>query len=173
MPMAASSRPKETAHNPSDQTKAKTKKPVPPPVPMEVELPICEPIAVDARQPCTVETPQVFNPLKSTLQRPHPSAQPNPTPTIPKETTPNKIDKGESRLKASPRQSEISSAVENRKVMDNILNTEVILPLRDILGTSRELCGNLQDILKLKSTSKPIAANIGVTSLTPQIVDAY
>lgn len=50
-----------------------------------------------------------------------------------------------------PRQSIISEKVNVSNVMDDILNTEIVLPLRKILGSSKELSGNLHEALKIKN----------------------
>ncbi|TEB18493.1 hypothetical protein FA13DRAFT_1719855 [Coprinellus micaceus] len=62
---------------------------------------------------------------------------------------------------SQPRQSDLSSQVDTRNVVRQILDTEVSLPLRQILGTSKELSTSLQEVIKLKnrtSVTQPVAA---------------
>ena len=50
-----------------------------------------------------------------------------------------------------PRQSEISSQIDPREVCQEILDTTVSLPLRKLLGTSKELSVSMQEIIKFKN----------------------
>ncbi|TEB25871.1 hypothetical protein FA13DRAFT_1593555, partial [Coprinellus micaceus] len=62
---------------------------------------------------------------------------------------------------SQPRQSDLSSQVDTHNVVRQILDTEVSLPLRQILGTSKELSTSLQEVIKLKnrtSATQPVAA---------------
>ena len=69
--------------------------------------------------------------------------------------------KSQEQMKASdksrpqPRQSDLSSQVDTRNVVRQILDTEVSLPLRQILGTSKELAASLQEVIKLKNRGIP------------------
>ena len=53
--------------------------------------------------------------------------------------------------RTGPRQSELSAQVNSKAVVQQILDTPVSIPLRDILGTSKEISSNFQDIIKLKN----------------------
>ncbi|KAF8989305.1 hypothetical protein BDQ17DRAFT_1185534, partial [Cyathus striatus] len=57
------------------------------------------------------------------------------------------------------RQSELSSQTDPRSVVESILNTDVILPLKTILGTSKEVAYNLQERLKVKNATAPTNTN--------------
>ena len=47
-----------------------------------------------------------------------------------------------------PRQSEVSSQIDTKAVVQEILNTEISLPLRKILGTSKEISHTLQEYIR-------------------------
>jgi hypothetical protein len=59
-----------------------------------------------------------------------------------------------------PRQSELSSKTEPKHIVQEILNTEISLPLRDLLGASKELSTSLQEVIKFKNQVKPIASHM-------------
>ncbi|KAF4602467.1 hypothetical protein EYR40_005674 [Pleurotus pulmonarius] len=63
------------------------------------------------------------------------------------------------RQKAVPRQSELSTQVDMHKVVKSILNTEVLLSLGDILGTSKELSDEVSDQLRRKNPKPPAETN--------------
>ena len=120
---------------------------LPPPQPMN--LPDI-PIPVDARQPRTVQTApdiEMVPPL------PAPRSYEDPQ---------HNLD-GQERTRF-PRQSELSAQVDPRAVANKILDQSVQLPLRDVLGTSRELSNVFQDSLRIK-TFKPPKEAVHVTSL--------
>jgi len=52
------------------------------------------------------------------------------------------------KLRSGSRQSEISSQIDRKAVLQEILNAEVTLPLGKILGTSKELSASLQEVIK-------------------------
>ena len=65
------------------------------------------------------------------------------------------------RSRVSPRQSDLSTQVDSKEVVDEILKTQISLPLGKILGASKELSFNLQDIIRYKNpTIKPISNQI-------------
>lgn len=54
--------------------------------------------------------------------------------------------------KNTGRQSELSSQTESHEVVNKILDVAVSMPLRDILGTSKELCSGIQDMIRIKNS---------------------
>ena len=61
--------------------------------------------------------------------------------------------------KSAVRQSELSSQIDPKSVLESILNTDVTLPLKTILGTSKEVAYNLQEHLKVKNASTAVPPN--------------
>ena len=62
----------------------------------------------------------------------------------------------EPQSKIGPHQSDLSHQIDSKEVVEEILNTQVSLPLRKILGASKELSTNLQDVIRYKNAgNKP------------------
>lgn len=59
-------------------------------------------------------------------------------------------------LPKNGRQSAISSEVQHSHVVDHLLDLQVTMPLRQVLGTSREVCSELVDRLKPRNTKIPL-----------------
>ena len=87
-----------------------------------------------------------------------PVAEKSPTlaniPPITRDTAVSENEKAE-KTQNGPRQSEISSQVDPREVCQEILDTTVLLLLRKLLGTSKELSVSMQEIIKFKNMVKP------------------
>ena len=78
---------------------------------------------------------------------------------LPKDPPPH-ISAGKENTGRGPaRQSEISRQVDTREIVKEILDTEITIPIRKIIGSSREIATDLTDVIKLKNT-KPTAALI-------------
>ena len=54
------------------------------------------------------------------------------------------------------RQSELSTQTESQQVIRNILDVPVVMPLRDLLGSSKEICSGIQDVIRVKNTKPAI-----------------
>ncbi|KAJ6552536.1 hypothetical protein B0H10DRAFT_1645881, partial [Mycena sp. CBHHK59/15] len=61
------------------------------------------------------------------------------------------------KTKGGGRQSELSAQSEKGTVVNKVLDTLITLPLRDLLANSRELSSGVQDLLKMRNTSKVTA----------------
>ena len=122
-----------------------------------VPMPVLEQIPVEARKPRNKEAlqdvamkePEPYPKKKVTLQ--DVSNRPK---TEEEKNSEAQVD----RTRSGPRHSELSHQVNTKAVVDHILDTQVSLPLRKILGASKELSSNLQEVIKYKSSSlKPAA----------------
>ncbi|KAF9062014.1 hypothetical protein BDP27DRAFT_1451940 [Rhodocollybia butyracea] len=60
-------------------------------------------------------------------------------------------DDGNTERVHSRRRSELSSQIDSRTVVSKIMNTQIIRPMKDILGTSGEICRIMTDLIKLKN----------------------
>ncbi|KDR84200.1 hypothetical protein GALMADRAFT_205918 [Galerina marginata CBS 339.88] len=70
---------------------------------------------------------------------------------LPKDPPPHLTANKENAGKGPARQSEISRQIDTREVVKEILDTEITIPIRKIIGSSREIATDLQDIIKLKN----------------------
>jgi len=86
-------------------------------------------------------------------------------PALHKEPTASENEKNE-KARTGPRQSEISSQVDPRAVCQEILDTKVELPLRKLLGSSKELSVTMQEIIKYKNATK--FTNSSTTLVAPK-----
>lgn len=59
-----------------------------------------------------------------------------------------------------PRSSDLQAKTDTKSIIKKILHTPVTLPVGDILGTSKELAHQLQEILKPRSTPKNVALQV-------------
>ncbi|KAF8193034.1 hypothetical protein BJ912DRAFT_924739 [Pholiota molesta] len=73
------------------------------------------------------------------------------------------------RPKGGPRKSELSAQIDVKAMVQDILDTEVSFPIRNLLGASRELSSTFQDIIKPKNTPKLLVNEIhsDMSSLDP------
>jgi len=119
-----------------------------PPVPQEIR-------PIDARNVRFPEDKDIemAGPEKMPTRKPISHAETKPKPAANQSHISNSKDSVD-RNKVL-RQSEISSQVDTRSVVQEILDTEIALPLRKILGSSKELSSTLQDVIRSKNT-KPI-----------------
>ncbi|KIK69854.1 hypothetical protein GYMLUDRAFT_110416, partial [Collybiopsis luxurians FD-317 M1] len=53
------------------------------------------------------------------------------------------------------RQSELSSNIDSKIVIGRLMNTEVTLPIKEVLGTSGEVCKHLGEMIHLKNPREP------------------
>jgi hypothetical protein len=67
------------------------------------------------------------------------------------------------------RQSEISSQIDTKSVANEILDTEIALPLRKILGSSKEISVTLQDMIRPRN--KPNATTLRTIENIPRTVE--
>jgi len=122
---------------------------------------VAEPIPVDARKPRVTEIPDIV------MKDPEPRREKKPITLkdLPAPVKPAIDDKANNANKENqrpgPRQSELSHQVEAKKVVEEILDTQVSLPLKKILGSSKELSISFQDMLKFKN---PPYKNSGSTA---------
>lgn len=72
--------------------------------------------------------------------------------SAPRNAPPHTTASREPTTRGPARQSEVSSQVETGEVVKEILNTEITLPLRTIIGASREIASKFNDAIKLKNT---------------------
>ena len=118
---------------------------------------MAEPIPVDARKPRVTEMPDIV------MKEPEPRREKKPITLkdlpAPVDDKANNANKENQR--PGPRQSELSHQVEAKKVVEEILDTQVSLPLKKILGSSKELSISFQDMLKFKN---PPYKNSGLTA---------
>ncbi|KAF9526832.1 hypothetical protein CPB83DRAFT_735508, partial [Crepidotus variabilis] len=72
------------------------------------------------------------------------------------------------KTRGAPRQSEVSSQIDTKAVVQEILNTEISLPLRKILGTSKEISHTLQEYIRPRNRPSQVtfANNPAVYSAT-------
>jgi len=66
------------------------------------------------------------------------------------------------RTRTGPRQSELSTQINSKDVVEQILDTQVSLPLRKILGASKELSNNFQEVIRYKNPNMkpPVTAAV-------------
>ncbi|KDR82249.1 hypothetical protein GALMADRAFT_207530 [Galerina marginata CBS 339.88] len=83
--------------------------------------------------------------------------------TLPKDIPPHMPANKENAGRGLARQSEISREIDTREVVKEILDTQITIPIRKIIGSSREIATDLQDILKFKNSKPPSA----LTSISP------
>ena len=132
---------------PSNTTKSKEN--IPPTV--------IEPIPVDARKPRFKEPSDVV--MKNVDTNEKKSINLQDYPTRPRPTEEKKLDPNSERNRPGPRQSELSNQVDSKAVVEQILDTQVSLPLRNILGASKELSNNFQNMIKYKNPNDKPAAS--------------
>ena len=139
---------------------------------------VIEPIPVDARKPRFKGTHDIE------MKEPEPkevkrsiTLQDAAKHNKPVEDKPTEINKGNQR--SGPRQSELSHEVDPRAVVQELLDTQVSLPLKKILGTSKELSSNFQDMLKFKNPSPKVSSthlvaeqNVYNSSIRPEDLPA-
>ncbi|KDR82301.1 hypothetical protein GALMADRAFT_133945 [Galerina marginata CBS 339.88] len=83
--------------------------------------------------------------------------------TLPKDIPPHMPANKENAGRGLARQSKISREIDTREVVKEILDTQITIPIRKIIGSSREIATDLQDILKFKNSKPPLA----LTSISP------
>ena len=115
-----------------------------------------EPIPVDARKPRNQETQDIVmnEPGISRTQKD------SKVDKLPVSKISNRPTDESNQNATGPRQSELSSKTEPKNIVQGILNTEISLPLRDLLGASKELSASLQEVIKFKNQAKPLATHI-------------
>ena len=126
-------------------------------IPSETNIPYEDPVPFDAwKVRFNGESPKPGENLqrgKSTASNPTIADIPIQL-SSPKETPGE--DKGLiEKLRSGSRQSEISSQIDRKAVLQEILNAEVTLPLGKILGTSKELSASLQEVIKARNVPRP------------------
>jgi hypothetical protein len=171
--------PRRTYGPENDPVKAPTRNPNPvpasikpnnppskPPVPFKPKeniLPDIAPIPVDARKPRIIDSkdiemkdPESAPKAKKDERKPI-TLQDYPPRTRPTEAKSNELQLEKAR--AGPRQSELSTQIDSKAVVEQILDTQVSLPLRNILGASKELSSNFQDVIRYKNPNpKPVTS---------------
>jgi len=134
---------RKTADSATRATVSKT----PSPRPVNNSVQDVEMTPIDARQPRIVsETSR--EPLTQVTNQP---------PTIPAKTP---------RPKPLPRQSDLSSQINETQVVNTILSTPVTLSMREVLGTSRELSETLTDMIRRKNPKPAAQTNLVESNTT-------
>ena len=115
-----------------------------------------EPIPVDARTPRfkDIEIPDISMKEPESQSKPMPEKKPITLQDYkdrPKPAEEKNSEANPEQARTGPRQSELSTQFDSRGVMNEILKTSISLPLGEILGVSRELSNNLQDIIRYKN----------------------
>ena len=133
--------------SPPKQTAPLSKQSLPPDIPEH-------PQPIDARKVRATEN------AMDTDTRPKPPAKPaGANHTHPRDVPPHISNKENlEKLRGPARQSEISSQIDTKSVANEILDTEIALPLRKILGSSKEISVTLQDMIRPRN--KPNASTM-------------
>ncbi|KAI1791113.1 hypothetical protein LXA43DRAFT_973301 [Ganoderma leucocontextum] len=108
-------------------------------------------------KPTPVEIqPRSFNPDNDTEMIDGTATARRAKPSVP--TTAQPADKP----RATNRSSQISKDVDPGAILEKILDTSVTLPIRDVVGASKEVATCLQDAIKVKRVdfTQPIASNL-------------
>jgi hypothetical protein len=139
------------------QETSKPKENIPPP--------FIEPIPVDARKPRFKDDNDVLmkepEPKTKTTQEESKSIILQDHVNQSKSQAEKNSEPNTERTRSGPRQSELSNQTDSKVVVEQILNTQVSLPLRQILGASRELSNNFQDVIRYKNPNyKPPTQSI-------------
>lgn len=151
-----------------------------PPVPFRPKeniLPVkAGPIPVDARKPRNMDIIDVD------MKEPEPTLKENREgkkpihlqdyPPQSKTTDTKPAESQQERTRIPPRQSELSAQVDSKAVVRRILDTEVSIPLRDILATSKELSYSLEHMVKYKNPYTKPTPSLAVFNSSEQNNDA-
>ena len=170
-----------TAPRPAHPLPAKPQEPfkprqnVPPRQPAKQPVIPPAPIPVDARRPRFKETADVI--MKELESMPQADKENRPekkaitVQDYPNTVEEKKADSNLERARPAPRQSDLTARVDSKSVVEKLLKTPVSLSLEDVLGTSRELTNNLQDIMKLKNP-KPLPTPLPTGNTVQKVLNA-
>ena len=120
-------------------------------------IPYREQFPVDAREPRFKEKPDVT--MKDLELQSKPRQEEKKTVTLQdhsnryKPSEDRNPEPNPERTRAGPRQSELSTQVDPKEVVEQILNTPVSLSLGKILGVSKELSFGINDLIRYKNPS--------------------
>ncbi len=125
------------------------------------EIPVKEQIPIDARKPRFKDISDIV--MEEAEPQAKTSEEPKKTIILQDYSNHNKLaeekvpEQNSERTRTGPRQSDLSTQVNSKEVVEQILDTQVSLPLQKILGASRELSFTLQDVMRYKNPSnKPV-----------------
>lgn len=117
------------------------------------EIPVRKQISIDTRKPRFEEVPDIT--MEEPVKPSKLSEEPKKTIVLQDYTNRNKASEEKNpeieRTRTGPRQSDLSTQVNSKEVVEQILDTQVSLPLRKILGASKELSFTLQDVMRYKN----------------------
>jgi hypothetical protein len=127
--------------------------------------PTNHPMNPPASEPKVIEEPtQVLQPIDARKPRfiTDDMVDPKPKKLPPRDPSPHISAHKENmeRTRGPARQSELSSQVDAKTIANDILNSEITMPLRNILGTSKEIANTFQDLMRAKNkTTLPPTGN--------------
>ncbi|KAI0632636.1 hypothetical protein C8Q77DRAFT_1058494, partial [Trametes polyzona] len=124
-----------------------------------------------------VETQRpTFNPDNDTEMiedRTQPQQQKTQTPRASQQTQPNQSTPNTQaeRARAPVRRSQLNREVDSDDILNKILNSELTMSVREVVGVSKEVASRLQDVLKVRRADfvAPPASNLITTPATPLI----
>ncbi|PPQ81525.1 hypothetical protein CVT26_010862 [Gymnopilus dilepis] len=167
------SNPTETQHNESSRTPTQDTSqnaPIGQTAPSRQIVPATIPEPTMAQQPIDVRK------LRPNQDLPIEADLPEPTPAkvarkLPKDA-PSHVSSGKDATKGPARQSEVSRQVNTRDVVQEILDTQITLPIQKIIGTSKEIASDLSDVIKLRNkvSTQPMPNRSPVPSSNIDIV---
>lgn len=153
-PPVRSSPPANTMPN-SVNTPARSYTPAPPmPPPMVEQRPVEARRARISEDVEMASPPPSRPPLKNIT--PHNQARSPPK----EKSAQQSLDTVPEKTRSGPRQSAVSAQANTSKLVKGILDLEVSVPLRDLLGSSKEINQGLQNEIKLKNKVTPVANQI-------------
>ncbi|KDR64904.1 hypothetical protein GALMADRAFT_217754 [Galerina marginata CBS 339.88] len=154
-----------TTAPPQPQQVIQNEPPAPQSVPQQASQPISHPTRHAPSRPIDVRKlrPNQDLLMEVDLEEPIPAKTAR---TLPKDPTPHSSANKENAGRGPTRQSEISQQIDTREVVKEILDTEITIPIRKIIGSSREIATDLQDVIKLKNTKPPTTAGASLIGQT-------
>ncbi|PPQ76829.1 hypothetical protein CVT26_002425 [Gymnopilus dilepis] len=89
--------------------------------------------------------------------------------SIPRDSPRHASASREKQVKIPARQSEISREVDTHEVVKEILDTPITIPIRKIIGSSKEIATDLQDIIKLRN-NRALSAAVNNSQIAHEVL---